>query len=386
MNMNLCSKKGVYIRGFGCTSNNMEVIMRLVDKVVNRYSKGRIAVAFVAVAISMVQLVSGIVYAMSKQVSIVDSLGRKTTIETYLNNAADVLAQVGIKLNEGDEVTPALDETLKDGDIITISRAKKITLVDGVNSFEKLTGKKTVGEVYEQFAGDTTKGTVLNHNLDDEVYEGMVIEIAYLSEEVVSVETEVAFSSVKKATSAIPVGTTTVKQEGQNGLTNDKYKIYYENGKEVARELVERTVVKSPVNEIVEYGVRTSQGSLAYHSGGSVVSRSGGTFRYKKYIDCTATAYDLSYESCGKSPGDKGYGITASGMKAAYGVIAVDTRVIPLGTKLYIEAADGSWVYGNAVAGDTGGAIRGNRIDLFFNTRQECLNFGKRTARVYILE
>ena len=73
-------------------------------------------------------------------------------------------------------------------------------------------------------------------------------------------------------------------------------------------------------------------------------------------------------------------------MRAQYGVVAVDTRVIPLGTRLYIEAADGSWVYGSAVAGDTGGAIRGNKVDLFFNTRQECLNFGRRTARVYILE
>ncbi len=360
--------------------------MRLIDKVVNKYSKWRIAITLVVVMVVMAQFVSGVVYAMSKQVSIVDSLGSKRIIKTYLNNAADVLEQQGICLNEGDEVSPSQDELLVDGDVITISRAKKITLVDGINSFEKLTGKKTVGEVFAQFAGDTKKGTVLNHEMDDEVYEGMVIEIAYLEEEIVSVETEVAFATEKKATSAIPAGTTAVKQEGKNGLTNDRYKVYYENGKEVARELVERTVVREAVNEVVEYGVRTAQGSLAYHKGGSVVSRSGGEFRYKTYIDCVATAYDLSYESCGKNPGDRGYGITASGMKAGYGVIAVDRNVIPLGTKLYIEAVDGSWVYGNAVAGDTGGAIKGNRIDLFFNTRQECINFGRRTARVYILE
>ena len=75
-----------------------------------------------------------------------------------------------------------------------------------------------------------------------------------------------------------------------------------------------------------------------------------------------ASAYDLSYESCGKNPGDRGYGITASGMQARYGVIAVDPSVIPLGTKLYIECPNGGWVYGEAIAGDTGGAIKGNII------------------------
>ena len=169
--------------------------MRLIDKVVNKYSKWRIAITLVVVMVVMAQFVSGVVYAMSKQVSIVDSLGSKRIIKTYLNNAADVLEQQGICLNEGDEVSPSQNELLVDGDVITISRAKKITLVDGINSFEKLTGKKTVGEVFAQFAGDTKKGTVLNHEMDDEVYEGMVIEIAYLEEEIVSVETEVAFAT-----------------------------------------------------------------------------------------------------------------------------------------------------------------------------------------------
>ena len=72
-------------------------------------------------------------------------------------------------------------------------------------------------------------------------------------------------------------------------------------------------------------------------------------------------------------------------MKAQYGVVAVDPSVIPLGTKLYIEAVDGSWTYGYAVAGDTGGAIKGNRIDLFFNSNAEAMSFGRRQAKVYVL-
>ena len=80
--------------------------------------------------------------------------------------------------------------------------------------------------------------------------------------------------------------------------------------------------------------------------------------------------------------------MTATGMKAQYGVIAVDPRVIPLGSRVYVESSDGgkSWVYGFAIAGDTGGAIKGNRIDLCYNTKAECYQFGRKSATVYVLE
>ncbi|MEG2570833.1 MAG: 3D domain-containing protein, partial [Clostridia bacterium] len=75
------------------------------------------------------------------------------------------------------------------------------------------------------------------------------------------------------------------------------------------------------------------------------------------------------------------------GAVARVGLIAVDPRVIPLGTRLYITSMDGKrWVYGYAVAADTGGAIKGNKIDLFFNTEAECYDFGRQKAKVYILD
>lgn len=96
-------------------------------------------------------------------------------------------------------------------------------------------------------------------------------------------------------------------------------------------------------------------------------NRSGGT-RVRIF---TATAYTDNAQSQGKWVGQ-----TATGMKPQVGVVAVDPNVIPLGTKMYIEG------YGNAIAGDTGGAIKGNRIDLFMNTQKECINFGRRQVKV----
>ena len=99
-----------------------------------------------------------------------------------------------------------------------------------------------------------------------------------------------------------------------------------------------------------------------------------------------ATAYDLSFASTGKRPGDRGWGITASGTRARPGVVAVDPKVIPLGTTLYIQSLDGSKDYGFAIAEDKGGAIKGNRIDLFYDSNSEAMNFGRRQVKVYILK
>ena len=85
-----------------------------------------------------------------------------------------------------------------------------------------------------------------------------------------------------------------------------------------------------------------------------------------------ATAYTDDKQSQGKWVGQ-----TATGVKPQVGVVAVDPKVIPLGTKLYIDG------YGQAIAGDTGGAIKGKKIDLFMNSREECMDFGKRKIKVY---
>ncbi len=89
----------------------------------------------------------------------------------------------------------------------------------------------------------------------------------------------------------------------------------------------------------------------------------------------------LTMEATGYSPEEPGLDDnTASGLKARRGVVAVDPRVIPLGTRLHVEG------YGNAIAADTGSAIKGNRIDLCFDTLEECDAYGRRTVRVEILD
>ena len=104
----------------------------------------------------------------------------------------------------------------------------------------------------------------------------------------------------------------------------------------------------------------------------NVVETSLGSINYSSVMSMEATAY---------LPSDgNGAGITATGVRATYGVVAVDPRVIPLGSKVYIPG------YGVALAADTGGAIRGYKIDLCMESYSECMQFGRRNVTVYVLD
>lgn len=105
------------------------------------------------------------------------------------------------------------------------------------------------------------------------------------------------------------------------------------------------------------------------------MTSSGESYTYVDVMTCSATAY-----TC------EGYvGHTYSGTLARVGAIAVDPTVIPLGTKMYVVSNDGQYVYGYCVAEDIAGGIKGNKIDLYFDTYAECWDFGVRMCTVYIL-
>ena len=109
------------------------------------------------------------------------------------------------------------------------------------------------------------------------------------------------------------------------------------------------------------------------YSGNTITTSTGEVLSYIDVLSVEATAY------CGG-------GTTATGTPARYGAIAVDPRVIPYGTRMYIVSDDGKWIYGVATAEDCGGAIKGNIIDLYFDSYDTCIQFGRRNCTVYILE
>lgn len=176
---------------------------------------------------------------------------------------------------------------------------------------------------------------------------------------------------IRRANGNMQKGETVTVQEGNDGVKEVEYTVYYEDGVEVDRAEISSEVLVEPIDMVIEYG--TAEENTAV--------KNDAEFSYKYVVECLATAYDPSPEENG------GYGgQSATGVPLQKGVIAVDPKVIPLGSRVYVEALDGSWSYGYAVAADTGGAIKGNRVDLLYQTKSECYEFGRRKCRVYVLD
>ena len=196
------------------------------------------------------------------------------------------------------------------------------------------------------------------------------------------VEEPATYETVRVANPSLPKGTEKVVQEGADGVRTSIYEVVWSGGEEISRQFVEE-LESTAVNEVVEYGTavastRAGVASVSKNTDGSgiLTLTDGTTLNFSGVKSMTATAYTAGH-------GGADY-TTATGTLVKVGTVAVDKNVIPLGTKMYIVAADGSVVYGTAVAADTG--VRGNIVDLYYDTYQQCINFGRRTCNVYILE
>jgi len=185
---------------------------------------------------------------------------------------------------------------------------------------------------------------------------------AQLKEDLYKTESKsIPYTTKIEFSRSVGAGRMVKRQAGQNGKVVSTYRLIEDDGKVVGKELIKTERVE-PTPEIVHVGRQ-----------GFTTSRS--SFDRSKVMTMHASAYD---PSAGR--GSRATFRTATGLRAQYGVVAVDPRVIPLGTHLYVEG------YGFAKAADTGGAIKGNRIDLCYNSYGEAIRFGRKSVRVHILK
>jgi 3D (Asp-Asp-Asp) domain-containing protein len=126
---------------------------------------------------------------------------------------------------------------------------------------------------------------------------------------------------------------------------------------------------------IVGPNTRSALGLNTNNNAATEPSRDGGNVNRGRTLTMTATAYDPCYQCNYPYYGAPSY----IGLPLKKGIIAVDPKVIPMGTRLYVEG------YGEGIAADQGNAIKGNRIDLCFSTHQEALQYGMKTVKVTIL-
>ena len=149
-------------------------------------------------------------------------------------------------------------------------------------------------------------------------------------------------------------GETKVDQEGKDGEKEITYELIYEDGKLVEKNLVSEKVIKNPTDKVIKKGTKEEI---------TVASRGSNS----RQMSVVATAYATGT-------------ITSTGTKPKWGTIAVDPNVIPYGTKVYIPKFNMTFT-----AEDCGGAIKGNKIDIFMGSKKEAYSWGRRTIDIYIL-
>ena len=285
----------------------------------------------------------------------------------------------------------------------------------------------TVGELLEENGITVGSNDIVTPDVDTWISENSQITVTRVTFSTVTETESIPFSIDVEYDSQMLKGEQKVTQYGANGEKEVQYRVEEHDGEEVAREVTSEKEIKQPVNCIVKQGIGIAKktqnvqaaSSNATNSSSSseklpasqtdsqntgelstagrsqvwsvpagitddtenkiITAGDGSSYEYTAVIDVTATAYHRV---------EDGGEITASGTVTKYGTIAVDPRVIPLGSRLYVvsDGGDQSWSYGPGLAEDTGGLIKGTKIDLFFMTGDEADDFGIRPAKVYILK
>jgi uncharacterized protein YabE (DUF348 family) len=304
-----------------------------------------------------------IVWKQAKQVQIVQD-NEKKTIWTTAGTVAELLKEQQIVLNEQDEISPKPEEKIKSKMDIRIKLALHLTLVDGGKEQQVWSTSATVADFLTQQGIKLNEFDRVEPSLSETLQKDGVINVIRVEKVTDVVEEPIQFAVITKKDEGLEKGKQVTVTEGKQGIVSKEYEVVLENGKEVSRKITGEQKLREKLDKVVAVGTKELdiQVSRGAETGTEFYVN---TTAYTAYCNgCsgrTATGFDLR-----ANPGAK--------------VIAVDPRVIPLGTKVYVEG------YGYAVAADTGGAIKGHKIDVFFPTKAEAFRWGVRKVKIKILQ
>ena len=293
--------------------------------------------------------------------------GNQSSIWTTEKLVKNILEEANIEVTEHDVVSAGLETEVGADNKIDIQKAFQLTLVDGLEERQVWSTSTTVANFLKQqeiYLGEFDR---VNKEMESVITPNEKIAVVRVEKVTDVVEESIAYATEKKNDSSILKGNEKVITGGQNGKVERSYEVVKENGAVVSKTLLGEKVITEPVNKVVAVGTKVVTAAVSRSN--SSAPSDGKEF----YV--TATAYTPYCSGCS--------GVTATGinLKANPGMklIAVDPSVIPLGTKVWVEG------YGYAVAGDTGGAIKGNKIDVLFSTKAEAYSWGRKKVRIKVL-
>ena len=270
-------------------------------------------------------------------------------IETPATTVGQTLTEANVQLYLADRITPDLSAPLTPGMRIQIEASMPVQVeVDG-QLIRSRTLRHKVGEVLSDLGVALFGQDYTQPSLEAAVEAGTAIKVVRVREEYKIQQEPILFETEIVYDPDMELDTSST-QDGQNGLRQKRIRVRYEDGQEVARNLVDEFVLEPPVNKVTRLGTKVVIRTLDTPSG---------PIEYWRHLRMYATAYSAS--TSGTSPTAPWYGFTATGSKMQKGVIAVDPTVVPLRTRIYVPE------YGIGSALDTGSGVKGRWLDLGYD-------------------
>ncbi|SEC37123.1 3D domain-containing protein [Paenibacillus sp. GP183] len=361
---------------------------------VNRSSSMSLALRWKRENLRMILTIAAITFVMTfmflvllygtatKSVSVVVN-GQETVVQTKQWVLQRLLDEQAIKIGEHDLVSASLTSRIKGGETFTIDHATPIQLTADGQTTTVYTTAKTVESALQDLHIALGELDRVSPERNTALTSNSEIKIVRVKKEIDQINESIAFETEQKNDSTLLKGKEQVVQEGAEGVLVKKTEKVYEDGQLVSENVVDQQVQTESVKKIVAIGTKNPVTILSAASEDKAqISKNGINFGYKQVLNnVTLTAYSAGVASTGKSEGDAGYGKTFTGTTVSEGrTIAVDPKVIPLGWWVYIEGI------GFRRAEDTGSAVKGQKIDVYYDSHEYANRFGlKRGYTVYVI-
>ncbi len=270
--------------------------------------------------------------------------------------AGEVTEKAGVNTRPEDIVSQS-SRTLINPENVTIKRSKPVNLeLDGELTI-LYTMSITIREFLKEKNINLNVNDYISEPLNAELNDNQVIVIKTYKEIEKIVKEPIPYNTIYEEGTQVYKGLVFLRQSGKDGVLEKHYKEFFFGGKKLKEVFAYDKISKMAITQV-------------YVKGSAEAPK-----KYLKSFSVISTAYSPTFAETDGDPWT-----TASGLRSGFGVVAVDPKVIPLGTLLYVDG------YGYAVAGDTGGAIKGNKIDVFFYSKWDSVKWGVRTVKVYILQ